>query len=151
MSRPKICSSCPATALPSTIKAVFMSVSSLAIVLPSSGSSWTKAFRANLLGRQVHLNQRVRDRLNQQRGSANVDACALVEGFDLLGQHRGIDSAPVPGPARRRLAGERIERLERSVAGGQPVELVAIDHIVGGAAAVEHPRPPRRKLRRSMA
>ncbi len=105
----------------------------------SSGSGWTKAFRANLFSRKFHLNQRVRDRLHQQRGSADVDASTLVERLDDFRQHRRVDSAPIPGPTCGRLPGEGVQDLERMVAAGQAVELVAIDHIVRGAAAIQQP------------
>src|SRR5438132_4432917 len=145
MSWPKICSSSPAIAFPSTINSVFMSAVSTFIVVPPLTSRRAKAFGVHPIRRQAHPNQQVGDGLHQQGRTTHVGASARAEGFDDLVQHRRVDSSLVAGPSWRSLPGEGDEHLEPTAA-GELVELFAIDDVVRGSAAVEEPGRNRRVL-----
>src|SRR5438132_648800 len=125
MSWPKICSSSPAIAFPSTINSVFMSAVSTFMVVPPLTSRRAKAFGVHPIRRQAHPNQQVGDGLHQQGRTAHVGSSARAEGFDDLVQHRRIDAPLVAAPSWRSLPGDGDEHLEPPAAAGELVELVA--------------------------
>src|SRR5437660_12721595 len=122
----KISPNIPAAALPSSLR----SASSI------STSCRSEAFGLDAVGIVALLDERRRDALDQPRRAADVDERPLHRGPAHLAQHLVVDAARVAGPAVGLRARECVHDVDAVVL-CEPVELVAVDHVLERPRGIE--------------
>src|SRR5580692_907739 len=99
----KISWSTPPAALPSSLKA--------ASLVSTSSSSWAESFGLDARWLVAELHERLRDRLDEGRRTADKHQRSLRCRPGNLREHRGIDAPSPPRPIRRLCARQRVNDL----------------------------------------